>query len=227
MRIRRKRDKRERLHSHLPLHLPHSLLGRRLLPPKNAEGPTSKGSQEGAGVWNLRREARWEAEPRCVCCAVQVSAQEIPRNRSLISIPAVCSFQTPVYQVYIHAVSCVWFLNVPTAGRYRGGGAVEVLWSVCDSLQDCCRAFTARQIGVTHSRVLKLQLLLSALHTVTVWMIGLDVCMRPLIQGGQTPQNEATWLRWGNNHRNWCWAHVEGIGPQVQSRDVIQLWAGD
>lgn len=45
-----------------------------------AEGRTSKGSEEGAGVWNLRREARWEADRRCVCYAVQVSVQETPNN---------------------------------------------------------------------------------------------------------------------------------------------------
>lgn len=48
-----------------------------------AEGPASKGSQEGSGVWILRREARWEADRCCVCYSVQVSAQERPYNCSL------------------------------------------------------------------------------------------------------------------------------------------------
>lgn len=72
---------------------------------KESRGTNFK--RQSGGSWSVKREERrrWEADRRCACCAVQVSAQKRLNKRSLFRFAWFLCLQTPA--VCIQCFSCL------------------------------------------------------------------------------------------------------------------------
>lgn len=177
--------------------------------------------EEGAEVWNLRRDARWEADRCCVCSAVQVSGQERPENCSLLySVSALSACKLPLNFVYSACVSCWTEFKERAVKQWMDCG--EGLCNKTDSLSapsDRCHP---------QCRESSESLPPSALRTGAVRRIRSAVQSSTQVEGGQTRQVRSR----GHNKREiiemfcsadapvalTCWVVGRGTGLQGYER---------